>query len=1370
MSDINIGQRNGSQSSDETPSKEYNVFVHKYQSLQATILEKYGANSKEYQEFQNTYSQAGLAWQSGSVDKIVALTKQITDLANGTTTPVTPIKPSVSTIIKKATKLLSNAKKIKAAIVNQINSFSSKITSLEAQQAALGASYNKYKSEYDSNPSKYPEAGKILSNILSILSSNEKYLSQLQIMKSGSTGQLQDIQSEYNNIKTLANNIVEGASADITTLTKEISKFKIDAATYTNVNATSMLSDVKNSLSTANISLAALKKIMSNTSPSNANAIKIANEALQNADDTDTNVTNQINGINSQITSLEAQQAALGASYNKYKSEYDSNPSKYPEAGKILSNILSILSSNEKYLSQLQMAKSVYEGQLQIIQNDYANIKTLATAIIKGTSTDTATLTKEMIKFNIDAAPVTSASITSMLKAVTNSLSTANISLAALKKAMSDVVPPVISYTWSDLQNAYTDAIEKFPNLADQLNIIYTTTSNNPADIKKAIDAINALTSSQPTTQYTKKQFRGDFNKLLSMFPSAAYPDLYQQLSVLFADTPDNASDRIATIKNMKALINKTFTPSTLKALKILASATDAKTANIDDNLKKISDQITSLTTLEQNLSSEYTAYSDMYASNPIKFSGAKQILTEMNNQLSVIKSDLTNLTTMQSNITTQLTPIQTEYTNIQALSSAVISGSSNDITTLSNDVAKFTSDSGKLTAFTNLNSVLQNNESAMSALQTLSNSLVQSIPNITSYTPTTASELDYDYTQFSNNLQNELNTGAISNSQHDNLFAVLEANYNLASTVLSAKSSTDITVPYTIMQVASGLDSGLSADVKSAVGCIITANTDKSMKSQEIDKINSFINSLNIKEKVLTTEYNYYAQYASQYPLAAGALAQIKSELNKINDQTLQLMSTKNSFDKEVDSMNASYSDLVNSVSSMISNNGGSISSIKAKLAEFETSLNAVDPSTIKNNISILSATLKTIPFSTIETNMPGVTKFSDLAQKGGGYFDMGSFNVGTFITNGKLNITELNTYLNSLFTQMSSSGMNQIDIAFSQMSSIDDMSPDGINVGDLTTPNTADALLNSVFSQLNSADRSNFLSDFTKQAHNNNIKVDLSIGGEDAAGNTICGKGETGIGQADKLAFFMNKFGIDSVDFDIENQFFTIANLYGADGKTFDQAKINDTRNFFEELKSKLNAVGKTSTVTLEGGIADWPGKPDETSGGLVRPLFYDENGNKIFNKMFDSVNLMLYGEATYYIDANPSTCGKSWSIEQWLDIIGKNNASKINIGFEDGVPYANPIASAGKKYTFPPGTTNGGAAAIIFNDVKAQLEKDGYSSNLGNPFWWPQRYIDGDLGDRYGVYTNDGKSDQASWTSTEMQNFWNQMQITAGEAHTK
>jgi len=225
-----------------------------------------------------------------------------------------------------------------------------------------------------------------------------------------------------------------------------------------------------------------------------------------------------------------------------------------------------------------------------------------------------------------------------------------------------------------------------------------------------------------------------------------------------------------------------------------------------------------------------------------------------------------------------------------------------------------------------------------------------------------------------------------------------------------------------------------------------------------------------------------------------------------------------------------------------------------------------------------------------------------------------------------------------------------------------------------------------------------------FVDTAHQAGICVDIAFGGEDASGLKICGVGETATGQAQKLAQFMDNYGFDSVDFDLEDT--------GA--VTFAKENTNaEQREFFEELQKALAPKGRSVILTIEGATS-W--------AKVLDALFYDNAGNPIFKDLFNGLNLMLYSQTEYYIDANNVT----WGIDQWMDIIGKESAAMIHIGFEDHVPYENPGASAGEHYHIT--TTNRGtAAAQVYQQLGVKLQADGYPSQLGSPFWWPDEGID-------------------------------------------
>ncbi|MCP5504852.1 MAG: hypothetical protein H7A41_06840 [Chlamydiales bacterium] len=298
-------------------------------------------------------------------------------------------------------------------------------------------------------------------------------------------------------------------------------------------------------------------------------------------------------------------------------------------------------------------------------------------------------------------------------------------------------------------------------------------------------------------------------------------------------------------------------------------------------------------------------------------------------------------------------------------------------------------------------------------------------------------------------------------------------------------------------------------------------------------------------------------------------------------------------------------------------------------------------------------------------------------------------------------LNVDAYQKYLNSVFDRMKEGGMNQINLSFAQIASIDVLLS-----GDYSTSKDPFVMVLHNEKFLGPDGKYvDMLKLFVDTAHQAGIRVDIAFGGEDASGLKICGPGETATGQAQKLAQFMDHYGFDSVDFDLED---TGAEAFAKENTRTEQ------REFFAELQKELSAKSRSVILTIEGATS-W-------GTGTLKALFYDDAENQIFKDLFNGLNLMLYSQTQYYINAND----KTWGIEQWLEIIGKENVSMIHIGFEDHVPYENPDASAGEHYHIT--TKNRGAAAAqVYQQLGANLQADGYTTPLGNPFWWPDEGID-------------------------------------------
>src|SRR6185295_11059391 len=148
-----------------------------------------------------------------------------------------------------------------------------------------------------------------------------------------------------------------------------------------------------------------------------------------------------------------------------------------------------------------------------------------------------------------------------------------------------------------------------------------------------------------------------------------------------------------------------------------------------------------------------------------------------------------------------------------------------------------------------------------------------------------------------------------------------------------------------------------------------------------------------------------------------------------------------------------------------------------------------------------------------------------------------------------------------------------------------------------------------------------------------------------------------------AQKLSDFMKQMGLDGLDFDIENGGFS--------------ENVADALAFFTALHNQLSAQGKTVTLTILGAVRN------AQPGGSLSMLFTAPDGRSIFHEMFDGLNLMMYNAMTqYYIDADDET----WGIKQWIDLLGKDKADTIHIGFDDAIPYASKEAHASSREAVP------------------------------------------------------------------------------------
>lgn len=306
--------------------------------------------------------------------------------------------------------------------------------------------------------------------------------------------------------------------------------------------------------------------------------------------------------------------------------------------------------------------------------------------------------------------------------------------------------------------------------------------------------------------------------------------------------------------------------------------------------------------------------------------------------------------------------------------------------------------------------------------------------------------------------------------------------------------------------------------------------------------------------------------------------------------------------------------------------------------------------------------------------------------------YVDMGIF-YGSDVTSKfitwwpdpvSIDQTTIGPYLNTFFTSLIDDGVNEIKLAFAQLCDIDALESSQMGT---SQSNTITQIFQNNYPVGSTTE--NFLKYFNASAHSYGLKVSLSFGGEAAQPSDMTINGDPST-EAKNLISFLKNYWFDSVDFDIEG-----SNVEAL----LSQNSPSSVLTFFQVLHENLPPTIQ-SILTLEGGLTEGPSGP-------LAFLFSS------FNTQFDGVNLMLYSDSQYYIDANNVT----WGIKQWMQFVP--DLTQLHIGFYDSVAYENPNSSAGTIYPIPDNLTRGQAAAFIYQTLLSEL---GISySQIGKPFWW-------------------------------------------------
>ncbi len=288
----------------------------------------------------------------------------------------------------------------------------------------------------------------------------------------------------------------------------------------------------------------------------------------------------------------------------------------------------------------------------------------------------------------------------------------------------------------------------------------------------------------------------------------------------------------------------------------------------------------------------------------------------------------------------------------------------------------------------------------------------------------------------------------------------------------------------------------------------------------------------------------------------------------------------------------------------------------------------------------------------------------------------------------------------IDAYLAELSKENIDTLNLAFTQLNDIEKFI-NGTKISG-ATPDTLVQWIN---------DNPSAWKTFETEANAKGFKLDFSFGGQNAQAADWALPAGQGAQMAQALIQKLTvngKLMVQKFDFDVELQGF-------ANG---DMANL---KAFFTQLHTSADALGGQTLLTSMGSVTDWV---ESNIGGKITKgplydLFFDDQGNPAFSKMFDGLNLMMYSQTDYYLDASNKDGD---SIEDWINLIGKQNVGMIHLGFEDNVPY-----TAGHNPVWAP--TEGQAAAMQYERLLTQLQKDGYidsTHQLGGPFFWPDSNI--------------------------------------------
>lgn len=475
-------------------------------------------------------------------------------------------------------------------------------------------------------------------------------------------------------------------------------------------------------------------------------------------------------------------------------------------------------------------------------------------------------------------------------------------------------------------------------------------------------------------------------------------------------------------------------------------------------------------------------------------------------------------------------------------------------------------------------------------------------------------------------------------------------------------------------------------------------------------NQLSGMINRMGMLENEISQDQEAIARFkkaGSSDPTAMKQLKAVKKDLASREKDLKTLEKQKNSLEKELDKAKKLNSKVQSEFNTLIiaktpSGMNKYLNRIEKNTKDFSGKLNSKDAATLKSlndiNTAITADENKIVAVRqdlVKKKKMPPPPKLPP-----GQMYIQSNMLQHIFSLKGAAQTQAIDNYLAELKKQ----NIDTLDIAFAQVADIESGGPS-------TSGATADTVFQMI--QQNPAAWKAFETEVNKQG----FKLDVSFGGQNAqAADWKIPQGQ-GAAYAQALIkdFTVNgKLMVTKFDFDVELQGFA-------------NGDIGDLKAFFTTLHDGVKAQGGQVLLTSMGSVTDWVGVRSAdgkswTSKGPLFDLFFDESTTPptpSFTKMFDGLNLMMYSQTDYYLDAK-NTDGDS--IEDWLDIIGKQNAGMLHLGFEDNVPY-----TGGHNPIWAP--TEGQAAAKQYEQLLTQLQQDGYigpDNQLGGVFFWPDSNI--------------------------------------------